>query len=104
MTPSDPTTMMPTMVEAQKLTHQTGQMFTVFTADQQLYRVIVDVQWVYSEIFVNFVSRLGVTHTIISFVGHMETLMTGSGIEEVLNAGLEFHVTRTIFITCHNCD
>ena len=40
MTPSDPDTMMTAMVQAQKLTNETGQVYTVFTADQQLYRVM----------------------------------------------------------------
>jgi len=86
MTPSDPTTMMTAMVEAQKLTNQTGQTFTVFTADQQLYRVMVDVLWVYPEIFPNFIPRLGGMHTIMSFVGCVGTLMAESGLEEVLKA------------------
>jgi hypothetical protein len=43
MVHSDPTTMMTAIVEALTLTIQTGQVFTVFTADQQLYRVMVDV-------------------------------------------------------------
>ena len=34
--PSDPTTMMTAMVEAQRLTQLTGQEYTVFTSDQQL--------------------------------------------------------------------
>jgi len=43
MTPSDPDTMMNAMVEATRLTNDTGQSFTIFIADQQLYRVIVNI-------------------------------------------------------------
>lgn len=39
MVPSDPST--------------TGQVYTVFTADQQLYRIMVGVMWVYPELFIN---------------------------------------------------
>ena len=46
MTPSDPDTMMTAMMEATRLTNDTGQSFTIFTADQQLYRVTVYITWV----------------------------------------------------------
>ena len=42
-TPSDPSVMMTAMIEAEKLTNEAGQAYTVFTADQQLYRVILDI-------------------------------------------------------------
>ena len=41
MVPSDPDTIMTAMYEAQRLTVKCGQTFTIFTADQQLYRVMV---------------------------------------------------------------
>ena len=39
MTPSDPDTIMTALARAQQLTKETGQKFTVFTCDLQLYRV-----------------------------------------------------------------
>ena len=45
MVPSDPSTMMTAMVKAQQLTNRYGQAVTVFTNDQQLYRVVVDILW-----------------------------------------------------------
>ena len=41
--PSNTPTMMTAMIEAEKLTNEAGQAYTVFTADQQLYRVILDI-------------------------------------------------------------
>ena len=41
--PSNAPTMMTAMIEAEKLTNEAGQAYTVFTADQQLYRVILDI-------------------------------------------------------------
>ena len=35
MKPSDPTTMMTAMLEAQRITRESGQLYTVFTTDQQ---------------------------------------------------------------------
>ena len=55
MVPSDPTTMMTAMVEAQRLTHLTGQNITVFTNNQQLYRVAVNIAGVYLDLFHNFI-------------------------------------------------
>ena len=75
MLPSDPTTMMTAMVEAQKLTRQTGQVYTVFTADQQLYRVMINILWVHPEMFHNFIPRLGGMHMLMSFVGCVGILM-----------------------------
>jgi hypothetical protein len=86
MTPSDPTTMMTAMLEAKRLTEENGQIYTVFTADQQLYRVMVNVVWVYPEIFSNFVPRLGGMHMLMSFVGCIGVLMANSGLEEIMKA------------------
>ena len=58
MTLSNPTTMLAAMVEAQALTKETGQVYTVFTVDQELYQVMVNVLWVYPALF-NFIPRLG---------------------------------------------
>ena len=54
MTPSDPshpTTMKSAMLEAKRLTKKAGQATTLFTAGLQLYRVGLNVQWAYPEIF-----------------------------------------------------
>ena len=86
MVPSDPTTMMTAMVEAQRLTHLTGQNITVYTNDQQLYRVAVNIAWVYPDLFHNFIPRLGGMHILMNFVGAIGHLMENSGLEEVLKS------------------
>ena len=43
MKPSDPDTMLTAMIEAERLTQQVGQEIVVFTSDQQLYRVAVNI-------------------------------------------------------------
>ena len=60
--PADPTTMLSAMVEGQRLTSAMGQDFTVFTADQQLYKIMVDIIWVYPSLFKDFEPRLGGMH------------------------------------------
>ena len=84
MTPSDPDTIMSAMIEAQRLTNACGQMITVFTNDQQLYRVAVNVTWVYPRLFTNCVPRLGGMHFIMSFFGAVGTLMSNTGLTEIM--------------------
>ena len=86
MVPSNPSTIMTAMIEARRITKLAGQSTTVFNADQQLYRVAVNVMWVSPELSDDFVIRLGVMHTLISFVGSVGALMGNSGLEEVLKA------------------
>ena len=66
MAPAEPTIMLTVMVEAQQLTNSTGQVYTIFTNDQQLYRIVVHITWVYNELFLNFIPRLGGIHTSMS--------------------------------------
>ena len=85
MAPAEPTTMLTAMMEAQKLTNATGQVYTIFTNDQQLYRVAVNITWVYNDLFLNFIPRLGGMHTLMSFVGAVGTLMADTGLEPIMD-------------------
>ena len=87
MIPAEPDTMKTAMVEAQRLTSLTGQEWTIFTNDQQLYQVAVNTTWADQSIFSMFVPRLGGMHMIMSFVGAVGTLMKGSGLEEIFKSG-----------------
>lgn len=51
MKPSDPDTMLSAMKRVKELTAQTCQSFSVFTCDQQLYRVAVQISWDQPETF-----------------------------------------------------
>ena len=86
MTPADPDTMMTAMVEAQHLTAETGQAYTIFTSDLQLYRVMVDITWVYPDMFSLFIPRLGGMHLMMSYIGSVGALMSSSGLEEILSS------------------
>ena len=88
MTPSGPTTMRTGMTEAQKLTWECGQTFTVFTDDQQMYMVMVNVIWSYPEQLTTFIPRLGGMHFLMSFIGSIRSLMTNLGLEDILKAEL----------------
>ena len=84
MVPSHPDTMKSAMFEAQKLTLRCGQTFTVFTDDQQLYRVMFNVMWVHPELLPNIYPRLGGMRMLMSCVGCVGVLMANSGLENVL--------------------
>ena len=61
-TPSDPSTMTTAMIEAEKLTNEASQAYTVFIADQQLYCVVLDIIWTNPQRFYNFIPRIGGIH------------------------------------------
>ena len=58
-TPSDPSTMLTAMWDIKDASHQAGQQVTVFTCDQQLYRVIMDIIWEDPVRWKHFYPRIG---------------------------------------------
>ena len=74
------------MIEAEKVTNEAGQAYTVFTADQQLYRVILDVFWTNPQRFSNFIPRIGGMHWLMSFVGSVVVLMENSGLQKKIKS------------------
>ena len=85
--PSDPTTIKTAMEEAKRLTKLTGQATTLFTTDLQLYRIALNVQWVYPSLFGDdFINRLGGMHFLMSFIGAIGSLMSNSGLEDIMKA------------------
>ena len=86
MPPSDPDTMMTALQEAKRLTNEGGQKRVVFTCDQQLYKVAVDVKWAYPNDFSDVILRLGGMHMLMGFVGAIGSLMAGSGLSELLSS------------------
>ena len=62
----------------------TGQDIVVFTCDQQLYKVAVNITWANPERFQNFILRLGGMHFIMNFIGCVGTLMADTGLSDVM--------------------
>jgi len=56
----------------------------ILTCDQQLYRVVLDVTWTYPERFPDVVLRLGGMHALMSFISSVGTLMSETGLAEVM--------------------
>ena len=84
--PSDPTTMLTSAVEAMRLNQERGQKYTVFTADQQLYKVLCDIKWADPKRFEYFIPRLGGMHFLMSFVGCVGVLMQNSGLADIMKS------------------
>ena len=52
--PSDPSTVLTTVIEAKKITNQANQNITIFATDKQLYRVALEVMCTEPNCFQNF--------------------------------------------------
>jgi len=84
MKPADPDTVLTAMLEAEQLLQTTGQDICVLTCDQQLYKVAVDITWVYPELFNKFFIRLGGMHFIMNFIGCVGSLMAETGLSDIM--------------------
>ena len=84
MVPAEPDTMLTSMCDAMSISEQSGQDTTIFTCDQQLYKIAVQVQWNEPERFSKMVVRLGGMHMLMSFLGSIGSLMKGTGLEEIM--------------------
>ena len=82
LTPSDPSRMVTAVVEGERLTNMTGQIKAIFTADEQLYKVLVDIKWAYPDRFRHFIPCLGGMHLLMNFIGCIGSLIVG--LEEIL--------------------
>ena len=79
--------MLTSMLKVKQLTEQTGQSFTVFTVDQQLHRIAVEIQWAMPKLFPsNFIVRLGGMHMLSNFIGAVGNLMVETGLQEILSS------------------
>ena len=68
------------MHEVERITNQAGQAITIFTMDQQLYKVSLDVIWSDALRWNHMTPRLGGMHWLMSFVGCVGVLMENSGL------------------------
>ena len=84
--PAEARSMKTAMITVKVVTESTGQMFVVFTADQQLCKIAVHILWDNPILFSNFYLRLGGMHLLMSYVGSIGTLMNNTGLTEALSA------------------
>ena len=82
--PADPSTVLIAMHSVEMTCTESGQEFTVFTCDQQLYRITLDIIWNEPERWKNFYPRLGGMHMLMNFIGSIGKLMDGSGLDKLM--------------------
>ena len=70
---------------AGRLTKQAGQVIIVFTRDQQLYRVAVNISWAQPGSFHNYGKHLGGMLFLMSFIGCVRSLMAERGLVDILS-------------------
>lgn len=81
-------TMLTSMLQVERLTEPTGQTFTLFTLDQQLYRIAVEIQWSLPELFPpSFIIQLGGMHLLTSFIEAVGNLMSNTDLADILSSG-----------------
>ena len=87
MPPAECDTTFTSMLHIKRLSESTGQQFTLFTLDQQLYRYAVEIQWTLPEVFSTFLFyRLGGMHMLMSLIGAVGNLMTETGLADIMSS------------------
>jgi hypothetical protein len=81
MKPAEPDTVLTTMHIVKDETET-----SVFTNDQQLYKIATHLTWCSPDEWKKFFPILGGMHTLMSFVGSIGTLMANTGLEQVLKS------------------
>ena len=84
MVPAEPDTMLTAMCVEIDISEQSGQDMAIFTCDQQLYKIAVQIQWNEPERFNDMIIRLGGMHMFMSFLGSIGSLMKGTGLEQIM--------------------
>ena len=73
------------MIDVEAVTRIAGQEVSVFTCDQKLYRVTLEIIWEDPQRWKNFYPRLGGMHWVMSFSGCIEKVMAISGLENIMS-------------------
>ena len=92
--------MLTAMRAVEKATNDACQDDTVMTCDQQLFRVMVDIIRSNPERWTKFHPRLGGMHWLMSFIGSVGKLVSGSGLDKLMGhafTGVETMLTGKKF-------
>ena len=86
MNPAEPDAMVTTIKLVKSQSKQAGQEYTVFTNDQQLFKIATQVTWYKSYNWKGFFAILGGIHTLMTFVGCIGTLIANTGPSDLLKS------------------
>ena len=86
MNPAEPDTVLTTMHVVKSATERAGQEYTVFTNDQQLFKVTTQMTWWQTDVWKDLYPILGGMHMLMSFIGCIGNVMANTGLVEVLKS------------------
>ena len=84
MKPADPDTVNTAIVNRLRIVQELNQEYLVITADQQIYKVIVDILFATPDLITKMMPILGFMHFLMDFVSCIGTLMADSGLSNIL--------------------
>lgn len=84
MKPADPDTVNTAIVNGLRIVQELNQEYLVITADQQIYKVIVDILFATPDLITKMMPILGFMHFLMDFVSCIGTLMADSGLGNIL--------------------
>ena len=84
--PTDLSTILTAMEDVEQIAKDAGQKHTVFTSDQQLYAIVLNIASCNPKRWEYFIPRLGGMHWLVSFIGTCGSLMKGSGLHQYISA------------------
>ena len=80
-TPSDPPTVLTATIDVESVSKDAEQSISVFTCDQQIYRVALNIIWFNPARWANFYPRIGG----MNFVGCFSKLMANNGLQKLMD-------------------
>ena len=72
------------ITEGLRIVQEENQDFLVLTADQQIYKVIVDILFATPDLITKVIRVLGLMHFVMDFVSCIGTLTIDSGLKAIL--------------------
>ena len=66
-----------------------GQKYTYLEADMQIYKIATHVKWTDMHRWKNMIIQPGCMHTLMSSIGCIGNLMSGTGLENLLGAAFK---------------
>ena len=74
------------MINVESISKDSGQSISLFTCDQRIYRVALNIIWANPTRWANFSSRIGGMHWLMGFVGCVGKLMAINDLEKPISA------------------
>lgn len=71
---------------AKTATEKSGQTYTIFTNDQQLFKITTQITWWQPNVWENLYPVLEGMYILMSFAGCMGNLMENTGLSNILKA------------------